>query len=74
MKKSIQNMLWPVLLFTLTALIAVCPVRVSADPDESGQEHVHEFSVYGWDENDHWLKCPEDGEIDPASVTNHTFV
>ncbi len=36
-------------------------------------DHVHAYEVWGYDAENHWKQCAEDGEKDPASVAPHTF-
>lgn len=58
----------------LIIALSVCLVAVAvvcAFFAVPGQKHTHNYTAIGKDGANHWHYCPDDGEIDPASVEAH---
>lgn len=36
-------------------------------------EHTHTYTEWGYDADNHWKQCADDGEKDPSTVAPHTF-
>lgn len=37
-------------------------------------QHEHQFTKRNFDETNHWMECPEDGEVDESTRKPHNFV
>ena len=36
-------------------------------------DHTHSYTAWGYDADNHWKQCAEDGEKDPSTVAPHNF-
>ena len=63
-------------MLTMSVLALLCFACLGLFAACGGNEetHVHSYTQWAYDNEQHWKVCPDDGAIDESSYGDHVFV